>query len=112
MSKEEQVNHPSHYNQYPVEVIDMMLNIWGYKSTIDFCIMNAFKYRMRIGLKGLSLSLIQQDLDKEAWYLAKVKELSLENPETITFSFKFDTPEDTNVVQWLEEWAKEIKGNE
>jgi len=50
MSKE-LVNHPKHYNLYPVEAIDMMVSIWGVEKTIDFCYMNAFKYRMRLGMK-------------------------------------------------------------
>lgn len=71
MSKE-LVNHPSHYNHYPIEVIDMMMSIWGKEDTIKFCLMNAFKYRMRLGLKDN----IEQDLKKEQWYLNKANELS------------------------------------
>lgn len=68
----EQVNHPSHYNNYPIEVIDMMIKIWGKENTINFCIMNAFKYRMRLGLKNNTT----EDLKKEQWYLDKAKELN------------------------------------
>lgn len=68
---EEQVNHPAHYNQYRIEVIDMMLSIWSPYKVIDFCYMNAFKYRMRLGLKDD----IEQDLKKEAWYLQKAHDL-------------------------------------
>ena len=69
----EMVDHPSHYNSYDIEVIDMMERIWGIDATILFCIMNAFKYRQRIGLKpGQD---ILQDLGKEKWYLNKAKEL-------------------------------------
>jgi len=67
----ENVNHPSHYNQYPIEVIDMMVGIWGKEKVIEFCYMNAFKYRMRLGLKDD----INQDLAKEIWYLNKAKTL-------------------------------------
>ena len=69
--KKEMVNHPSHYNTYPIETIDMMVSIFGYQKAIDFCIMSAFKYRMRLGMKDD----IQQDLNKESWYLDKAKEL-------------------------------------
>lgn len=69
----EQVNHPSHYNNYPMEVIDMMENIWGTEEVITFCEMNAFKYRMRMGLKDNNS--IEQDLAKEKWYLNKSNEL-------------------------------------
>lgn len=68
---EEKVNHPKHYNQYPIEVIDMMVGIWGADKTREFCLMNAFKYRMRLGHKDN----IEQELKKEQWYLDKAKEL-------------------------------------
>ena len=69
----EHVNHPSHYNNYNIEVIDMMEKIWGTKNLINFCLMNAFKYRMRMGTKPDNS--IQQDLQKEQWYLNKAKQL-------------------------------------
>lgn len=69
----EHVNHPSHYNNYSVEVIDMMKKIWGIENTIRWCEMTAFKYRMRMGTKpGNS---IEQELNKEKWLLEKKKEL-------------------------------------
>lgn len=71
MDKKEMVNHPSHYNQYPKETIDMMVDIFGKEATRLWCVMTAFKYRMRMGLKDD----IQQDFEKEQWYLNKAKEL-------------------------------------
>ena len=73
--KYEMVNHPSHYNNYSMEVIDMMRNIWGTDNTALWCEMTAFKYRMRMGTKPENP--IKQDLDKESWYLKKAKELRL-----------------------------------
>ena len=70
MSKE-MVNHPSHYNQSPIETIDMMVSIFGKEYTRMWCVMTAFKYRMRLGHKDD----INQDLAKEQWYLNKAKEL-------------------------------------
>ena len=67
----DEVNSPPRYNQYPIEAIDMMVNIWGAKNTAIFCEINAFKYRMRLGHKDN----IEQDLAKEQWYLNKAKEL-------------------------------------
>lgn len=61
----EQVNHPAHYNDYSIEVIEMMARIWGVEETRMFCEMNAFKYRMRLGHKDD----INQDIKKERWYL-------------------------------------------
>lgn len=69
----ENVNHPDHYNNYSKEVIDMMEAIWGTENLITFCEMNAFKYRMRMGTKPDNP--IQQDLNKEQWYLNKANEL-------------------------------------
>ena len=68
--KLDNINHPKHYNQYPMEVIDMMLQIWGVDATVKYCEMNAFKYRMRMGIKYTS---IEEDLGKEQWYLNKAK---------------------------------------
>lgn len=70
----EYVNHPQHYNNYNVEVIDMMRKIFGSEATYQFCLLNAFKYRMRAGTKP-NIS-AEQDLAKEQWYLNKAKELS------------------------------------
>lgn len=69
------VNHPKHYTQFPLEVIDMMIKIWGKERVADYCEINAFKYRMRAGIKSLDLANIQEDYDKEKWYLNKSKEL-------------------------------------
>lgn len=69
----ENVNHPNHYNTYDVEVIDMMERIWGPEKTAIFCELNAFKYRMRMGTKPTSP--VTEDLEKEVWYLNKMKEL-------------------------------------
>ena len=69
------VDHPSHYNNYSMEVIDMMQKIWGAEATALWCEMTAFKYRMRLGLKPDNP--VSQDLDKEAWYLVRAKELKV-----------------------------------
>ena len=69
----EMVNHPKHYNNYDVEVLDMMERIWGKEATAMWCKMTAFKYRMRMGTKPGAA--INQDLDKETFYLNKAKEL-------------------------------------
>lgn len=61
------VNHPNHYNDFDVEVIDMMERIWGKQEVAAFCKLNAFKYRMRAGLKNDAL----EDLKKANWYINK-----------------------------------------
>jgi hypothetical protein len=66
-----EVNSPTHYTAYPVETIDMMISVFGIESVIKFCYINAFKYRMRMGMKDE----IGTDFAKEKWYLNKAKEL-------------------------------------
>lgn len=67
------VSHPSHYNNYSVEVLEMMRRIWGYEKVAIFCELNAFKYRMRMGLKEGNPT--EQDLAKEKFYLEYAKSL-------------------------------------
>lgn len=67
------VDHPTHYNTYDIEVIEMMRRIWGDEKVADWCEITAFKYRMRLGSKPDNP--IKQDLEKEQWYIAKAKEL-------------------------------------
>lgn len=69
----EQVNHPSHYNNYSIEVIEMFRRIFGDEATAQWCEMTALKYRMRMGTKENNS--IEQDLAKEKWYLNKAKEI-------------------------------------
>ena len=76
----EMVEHPSHYNTYSVETIDMMVRVFGKEKVADWCEITAFKYRMRMGTKPDNS--IEQDLKKEQWYLNKAKELRKEIPIT------------------------------
>lgn len=68
------VSHPSHYNNYSVEVLEMMRRIWGDEKVAIFCELNAFKYRMRMGLKEGNPT--EQDLAKEMFYLEYMKKLN------------------------------------
>lgn len=71
--KYEYVNHPKHYNNYDVEVIEMMERIYGKDAVMLWCEMTAFKYRMRAGTKpNVSWEV---DIEKETWCLDKKKEL-------------------------------------
>ena len=65
--------NPKHYQEFSVEVIDMMAAIWGKEATALHCEMCAFKYKLRAGSKPDQP--IERDLDKAAWYLSKAKEL-------------------------------------
>lgn len=69
----EMVDHPTHYNQYDIEVIDMIIRIWGPEIAALWCDITAFKYRMRMGTKPDNS--IEQDIKKEQWYLNKSKEI-------------------------------------
>lgn len=71
--KYEQVNHPTHYNAYSVETIDMMERIYGAEATAQWCEMTAFKYRMRMGMKPDNS--VAQDLAKERWYIERASHL-------------------------------------
>ena len=73
--QKEQVDHPEHYNNQSIEAIEMMRRIWGDETLKAFCEMNAFKYRMRMGLKEVGETAIK-DLKKAKWYENKSKELS------------------------------------
>ena len=69
----EMVNHPTHYNQYDIEVIDMIIRIWGPEAAALWCDITAFKYRMTMCTKPDNS--IEQDIKKEQWYLNKSKEI-------------------------------------
>ena len=55
------VNHPSHYTQYPVEVIELTRHM-------SFTRGNAVKYIARAGFKGGPEKELQ-DLEKAEWYI-------------------------------------------
>ena len=59
-TKRDAIN-PDHYKKYPIEVIDMMIAIFGVQAAINYCTMTAFKYRMRLGHKDD----ISQELKKK-----------------------------------------------
>lgn len=54
------VDHPSHYTQFPVEVIEIT-------ERLNFCLGNVVKYVCRADFKGRPL----EDLKKAAWYLQR-----------------------------------------
>ena len=66
MSKKEQVEHPSHYNQGKYEVIDVIED-WK----LDFHAGNVVKYVSRYKHKESPI----QDLKKARWYLNRLIQL-------------------------------------
>lgn len=61
------VNHPSHYTQYPVEVIELTRHM-------PFNRGNAVKYVARAGYKGGPEKELE-DIDKAIWYLKDERKL-------------------------------------
>lgn len=61
----EKVNHPSHYNQGQIEVIDYIEDIGMGE---DFCAGNAIKYISRYKYKQKPL----EDLQKAKWYVERL----------------------------------------
>lgn len=58
----DRVNHPSHYNDGKIEVIDYVED-----KKLDFCLGNAVKYISRAGKKDRSKEV--EDLKKAIWYI-------------------------------------------
>lgn len=58
------VNHPAHYKQYPVDVIDIIRYVLGHEGFRAYCIGNELKYRLRAGDKGDAA----EDMAKAAKY--------------------------------------------
>lgn len=69
------VEHPSHYNQGGIECIDAMISAFGKEEVMDWCRLNAFKYLWRSEEKnGI------EDWKKCQWYVNKMIELRESGP--------------------------------
>lgn len=67
----EAVNHPKHYvREGAMECIDEMLLVFGKEAVMNFCLLNAWKYRYRAADKNGA-----EDLKKSDWYLAVYADL-------------------------------------
>lgn len=69
----EMVNHPSHYNRYSIEAVEMARRIWGDEAMKTAAEITAFFYRMRMGLKPENS--VKQEIEKEEFWLNYAKEL-------------------------------------
>ncbi len=67
---ENNVDHPTHYNQGGIECIDAMEAAYGTEVVIAFCMCNAFKYQWRFNSKNG-----REDILKSQWYQNKMIEL-------------------------------------
>lgn len=70
---EEVVDDPSHYKAGTFEVIDEMILVFGLEATINFCVLNAWKYRARAPYKGKT----EQDMEKADRYMQYAHDLML-----------------------------------
>lgn len=68
---EDVVHEPNHYKHGSFEVIDEMVIVFGIENTIQFCRMNAWKYRARAPFKGN----MEQDMAKANCYLEMAADL-------------------------------------
>lgn len=69
------VNHPKHYErENALECIDEMILVFGVDAVMDFCKLNAWKYRYRAADKNG-----EEDIKKSDWYMAMYKQLKEQN---------------------------------
>ena len=71
-NNKEMVNHPDHYKNAKYECIDVMLDNFGAEATMQFCLLNAFKYLWRLGKKDDN----SQEVRKAMWYLNEYLKIS------------------------------------
>lgn len=77
MKKNDVVNHPSHYTDGNIEVIDFIED-----KGLGFCLGNAVKYISRAGKKYPDKEI--EDLEKAIWYIKRrIKELKSGEPEKV-----------------------------
>lgn len=69
-TKQDNVEHPTHYAGTSIECIDAMAETQGEEAVKNFCICNAFKYLWRHNRKNGV-----EDVKKALWYLNKFVEL-------------------------------------
>lgn len=62
LNKKEMIDHPSHYNDGKIEVIDYIED-----KDMNFCLGNVIKYISRAGKKDKDAEI--EDIKKALWYL-------------------------------------------
>ena len=68
----EMIDHPKHYGRDgAMECIEEMILVFGVEATMNFCLLNAWKYRYRAADKGGN-----EDLKKSDWYMNLYRDLS------------------------------------
>ena len=72
MTTHDPVNHPSHYNQGPIECVEAMRSAFGDADVAIWAKIAAFKYLWRAGHKDHT----DIDLAKAAWHAGKASALT------------------------------------
>lgn len=80
-NENENISHPKHYNRDgAIECIDEMVAVFGIYDVMNFCKLNAWKYRYRASEKNGN-----EDLKKSDWYMKKYIELKEKESEELPF---------------------------
>lgn len=99
---EKLVNHPNHYNKHGRrECWDEMRDLFGDVETINFCMLNAYKYLYRAGSKDGNSE--EQDIKKAKIYVKKAKEIA-ENSYSEQAQAQFEYCFRSLAMQWMEGW--------
>jgi len=83
------VNNPDHYQQFPVEVIEITEHL-------NFCMGNAVKYILRADFKGNAI----QDLEKARWYIDREIRRRKEQDDAVDQALEDLKVGDDPAVQW------------
>ncbi|WP_305153368.1 DUF3310 domain-containing protein [uncultured Dubosiella sp.] len=90
-TSDKQLN-PDHYKSGKLQVIEQMLIVFGLDAVKTFCLLNAFKYHSRAGLKGSAII----DHQKADWYMRLYDRLKL-----------LDHMDDEKALEVLREFLRE-----
>lgn len=86
----DKITNPDHYQTNAMECIDEMVVVFGKKAVINFCNLNAWKYRYRSDHKGG-----KDDLAKADWYLKKSLELQRSSNQILDVDNKYNPKQST-----------------
>lgn len=78
-----EVNHPSHYNQYGVEVIKMLERYLSPEEYYGYLLATEITYRLRAPYKGTE----ELDLQKAEWYKKEAERFAEDRPTIMKFSY-------------------------
>lgn len=79
-----EVNHPSHYNQFGVEVIKMLEKYLTNEEYYGYLLATEITYRLRAPFKGTE----ELDLQKADWYKKEAERFATERNIPLKFNFE------------------------